>query len=98
MLPPTDYNGVKPLNQTTAISVQIGPTASEFLQISAAKMDTTALGVSAISVRYVSVANTAITIQSILLSTLYLPTELSLEHLRTVLSTPSTTLRPQTRT
>ncbi len=57
----TDYNGVKPLNQTTAISVQIGPTASEFLQISAAKMGTSALGISGIAVNNVSVANTAIT-------------------------------------
>jgi len=57
----TDYNGVKPIGSTSAITVQIGPTSGETLSIAAAKMDATSLGVSAISVSTVSDANSAIT-------------------------------------
>ena len=57
----TDYNGVKPIGSTSAITVQIGPTSVETLSIAAAKMDATSLGVSAISVSTVSDANSAIT-------------------------------------
>ena len=57
----TDYNGVKPIGSTSAITVQIGPTSGETLSIAAEKMDATSLGVSAISVSTVSDANSAIT-------------------------------------
>ena len=57
----TDYNGVKPIASTSAITVQIGPTSGETLSISAAKMDAGSLGVSAIAVSSVSSANAAIT-------------------------------------
>lgn len=57
----TDYNGVKPLNQTVAITVQIGPTAGEKLEIASAKMGSTALNVNGIDVSTVSKANSAIT-------------------------------------
>jgi len=57
----TDYNGVKPLNQTVAITVQIGPTAGEKLEIASAKMGSTALSVDGIDVSTVSKANSAIT-------------------------------------
>ena len=40
----TDYNGVKPIGSTSAITVQIGPTSVETLSIAAAKMDATSLG------------------------------------------------------
>ena len=57
----TDYNGVKPIGSTSAITVQIGPTSVETLSIAAAKMDSGSLGVSAITVASVSDANSAIT-------------------------------------
>lgn len=57
----TDYNGVKPLAQTTAITVQIGPTSGETLKIASAKMGSSALSVAAIDVSTVSKANSAIT-------------------------------------
>ena len=57
----TDYNGVKPIASTSNITVQIGPTSGETLSISAAKMDSASLGVSAISVSTVSDSNAAIT-------------------------------------
>ena len=57
----TDYNGVKPIASTSAITVQIGPTSGETLSISATKMDAGSLGVSAIAVSSVSSANAAIT-------------------------------------
>ena len=57
----TDYNGVKPIGSTSAITVQIGPTSVETLSIAAAKMDSGSLGVSAIAVSSVSAANSAIT-------------------------------------
>ena len=57
----TDYNGVKPIGSTSAITVQIGPTSGETLEITAAKMDAASLGVSAISVSTVSDSNAAIT-------------------------------------
>ena len=57
----TDYNGVKPIGSTSAITVQIGPTSGETLEIAAAKMDSGSLGVSAIAVSSVSAANSAIT-------------------------------------
>jgi len=57
----TDYNGVKPLNQTVAITVQIGPTSGETLKIASAKMGSSALSVAAIDVSTVSKANSAIT-------------------------------------
>ena len=52
----TDYNGA-----TSNITVQIGPTSGETLEIAAAKMDSGSLGVSAIAVSSVSAANSAIT-------------------------------------
>ena len=57
----TDYNGVKPIGSTSAITVQIGPTSGETLSIAAAKMDATSLGVNGIAVGSVSDANSAIT-------------------------------------
>ena len=57
----TDYNGVKPIGSTSAITVQIGPTSGETLSIAAAKMDATSLGVNGINVSTVSDANSAIT-------------------------------------
>ena len=57
----TDYNGVKPIASTSAITVQIGPTSGETLSISAAKMDSGSLGLSQIAVNSVSAANAAIT-------------------------------------
>ena len=57
----TDYNGVKPIGSTSNITVQIGPTSGETLEIAAAKMDTASLSVSAIAVSSVSAANSAIT-------------------------------------
>ena len=57
----TDYNGVKPIASTSNITVQIGPTSGETLEITAAKMDVASLGVSAISVSTVSDSNAAIT-------------------------------------
>ena len=57
----TDYNGVKPLNQTVSITVQIGPTAGEKLEIASAKMGSSALGVSNIEVSSTTQANSAIT-------------------------------------
>ena len=57
----TDYNGVKPLAQTASITVQIGPTAGEKLEIASAKMGSTALNVNGIDVSTVSKANSAIT-------------------------------------
>ena len=57
----TDYNGVKPLNQTTDITVQIGPTSGETLAIASAKMGSSALSVAGIDVSTVSKANSAIT-------------------------------------
>ena len=57
----TDYNGVKPIASTSNITVQIGPTSGETLEITAAKMDSGSLGVSAIAVSSVSAANSAIT-------------------------------------
>ena len=57
----TDYNGVKPIASTSNITVQIGPTSGETLEITAAKMDAACLGVSAISVSTVSDSNAAIT-------------------------------------
>ena len=57
----TDYNGVKPIASTSNITVQIGPTSGETLEITAAKMDSASLGVSAISVSTVSDSNAAIT-------------------------------------
>ena len=57
----TDYNGVKPIGSTSAITVQIGPTSGETLSIAAAKMDATSLGVNGITVGSVSDANSAIT-------------------------------------
>ena len=57
----TDYNGVKPIASTSNITVQIGPTSGETLEIAAAKMDSGSLGVSAIAVSSVSAANSAIT-------------------------------------
>ena len=57
----TDYNGVKPIGSTSAITVQIGPTSVETLSIAAAKMDATSLGVNGIAVGSVSDANSAIT-------------------------------------
>ena len=61
----TDYNGVKPLAATAAsqlkIQVQIGPTASETLDIATTNMNTSKLGVKDISVSTVSKANSAIT-------------------------------------
>ena len=57
----TDYNGVKPIGSTSAITVQIGPTSGETLSIAAAKMDSTSLGVNGIAVGSVSDANSAIT-------------------------------------
>ena len=57
----TDYNGVKPIASTSNITVQIGPTSGETLEITAAKMDAASLGVSAISVSTVSDSNAAIT-------------------------------------
>ena len=57
----TDYNGVKPIGSTSAITVQIGPTSVETLSIAAEKMDATSLGVNGIAVGSVSDANSAIT-------------------------------------
>ena len=57
----TDYNGVKPIASTSNITVQIGPTSGETLEITAAKMDAASLGVNAISVSTVSDSNAAIT-------------------------------------
>ena len=63
----TDYNGVKPLAATATaasrlkIQVQIGPTASETLDIATTNMNTSKLGVKDISVSTVSKANSAIT-------------------------------------
>jgi len=57
----TDYNGVKPIGASSAITVQIGPTSGETLEIAAKKMDSESLGISAISVSTVSDANSAIT-------------------------------------
>ena len=57
----TDYNGVKPLNQTVSITVQIGPTAGEKLQIASAKMGSSALSVADVDVSSTSNANAAIT-------------------------------------
>ena len=57
----TDYNGVKPIGSTSAITVQIGPTSVETLSIAASKMDATSLGVNGIAVGSVSDANSAIT-------------------------------------
>ena len=57
----TDYNGVKPIASTSAITVQIGPTSGETLSISAEKMDSGSLGLSQIAVNSVSSANAAIT-------------------------------------
>ena len=57
----TDYNGVKPLSQTNTITVQIGPTAGEKLEVATAAMSTTALGIDAISVSSTTKANAAIT-------------------------------------
>ena len=59
----TDYNGVKPIatGATKPITLQIGPTSGETLEITAAKMDAASLGVSAISVSTVSDSNAAIT-------------------------------------
>ena len=57
----TDYNGVKPLNQATPITVQIGPTAGEKLEIATKVMGSTALGINGISVTSTTKANTAIT-------------------------------------
>lgn len=57
----TDYNGVKPIASTSNITVQIGPTSGETLEITAEKMDAASLGVSAISVSTVSDSNAAIT-------------------------------------
>ena len=57
----TDYNGVKPIASTSKITVQIGPTSGETLEITASKMDVASLGVSAISVSTVSDSNAAIT-------------------------------------
>ena len=63
----TDYNGVKPLAATATaasqlkIQVQIGPTASETLDIATTNMNTSNLGVKNISVSTVSKANSAIT-------------------------------------
>ena len=57
----TDYNGVKPLNQTVSITVQIGPTAGEKLEIASAKMGASALGVKNIDVSSTTKANSAIT-------------------------------------
>ena len=57
----TDYNGVKPIGSNSNITVQIGPTSGETLEIAAAKMDTASLSVSAIAVSSVSAANSAIT-------------------------------------
>ena len=57
----TDYNGVKPIASTSNITVQIGPTSGETLEITAAKMDSASLGVNAISVSTVSDSNAAIT-------------------------------------
>ena len=57
----TDYNGVKPLASSAEIQVQIGPTSGEILKIAASAMNTSALGVSSITVSSVSSANAAIT-------------------------------------
>ena len=57
----TDYNGVKPIGASSNITVQIGPTSGETLEIAAAKMDVTSLGINAIAVSSVSAANSAIT-------------------------------------
>ena len=57
----TDYNGVKPLASSADIQVQIGPTSGETLIITAAAMNTSALGISSIAVSSVSSANAAIT-------------------------------------
>ena len=57
----TDYNGVKPIASTSNITVQIGPTSGETLEITAAKMDAASLGVNGITVGSVSDANSAIT-------------------------------------
>ena len=57
----TDYNGVKPIGASSAITVQIGPTSGETLEIAAKKMDSESLGISAIAVSSVSAANSAIT-------------------------------------
>ena len=57
----TDYNCVKPLSQTNTITVQIGPTAGEKLEVATAAMSTTALSIDAISVSSTTKANAAIT-------------------------------------
>ena len=57
----TDYNGVKPLAASSAIQVQVGPTAGETLDIAKAAMGASALSVQDIKVSTVSTANSAIT-------------------------------------
>lgn len=55
----TDYNGIKPINATSGMQMQVGPTKDETLKVPAAKMDANTLGVASISVTDVSKSNAA---------------------------------------
>ena len=58
----TDYNGVKPLANTSNIQIQIGPTKTETLVFKGGKMGAAGshLGISGVAVNSVGAANTAI--------------------------------------
>ncbi|MCH3998837.1 MAG: flagellin [Lachnospiraceae bacterium] len=56
----TKYNGLSPLNNSSTIKLQIGPTSGETLTISDQVMSATALSVNGLKMSTVSQANTAI--------------------------------------
>ena len=58
----TDYNGVKPLANTSTIQIQIGPTKEETLTFKGGKMGAAGshLGISGVAVNSVGAANTGI--------------------------------------
>jgi flagellin len=57
----TTYNGLSPLNNTSAVQLQIGPTSQEILNVTGQIMTASMLGVSGLSMMSVSGANSAIT-------------------------------------
>lgn len=56
----TTYNGLSPLNSTSTVQLQIGPTKGEILNITGAKMDAATLKVTGLKMSSVTGANTAI--------------------------------------
>jgi flagellin len=57
----TTYNGLSPLNNTSQVQLQIGPTSKEILNVTGMVMTASKLGVSGLNMKTVSGANSAIT-------------------------------------